>query len=104
MTQTKGLQLGDLGIPLEAEIFTDGKPWDGSAATSVQFFLEAPDGTVKTRTGHKSTTGQDGRFMYVLAAGDLDQIGDWRWQARIVTPSVERRTRRFLLRVSSNLA
>lgn len=60
-----------------------------SNATTIQFRFRKPAGTEVTRTGLLKTDGTDGKVYYVTAAGDLDEIGTWRYQVRIVLDSGE---------------
>lgn len=98
-------QFGDIGLRLEVQLVDEeGLPLDLSLATLVEFKLEPPDlsGT-KLRTGAKLTDGSDGVVFYATAAGDLDKIGAWRWQAHVVGPNLDRWTHTFALAVEGNL-
>lgn len=53
---------------------------DISTASSKNFYLKKPDGTVLTKTALFTTTGTDGGLYYVLAAGDIDADGGWKFQ------------------------
>jgi len=57
---------------------------DVSSATSLQLVFSAPDGTSSTKTATLNTDGTDGKIKYTTVDGDLDQVGTWRLQARVV--------------------
>jgi len=103
----QGLQVNDYGIPLEIQFELGGKPIDFSAdpPLDIKFYLDQPDGTgALTRTGVLSTDGQDGKVKYVIAPGDLTKFGAWRFQARVVTGTLRKYSRKFPLDVASDLA
>jgi hypothetical protein len=46
-----------------------------------------PDGAVVEKTAVFSTDGSDGKIRYITVDGDLDAIGKWKIQARVVMPT-----------------
>jgi hypothetical protein len=67
----------------------DGATVDLSSATLIRFIFEKPDGTLLTVNGEKATDGTDGKVKYVVQAGDLSQVGLWRYQTLITLPFAE---------------
>lgn len=99
-----GLQMNDYGIPLEVDFELGGQPLDLSDATLIQCILDQPDGTgTITRTGAVVTDGSDGKVRYILADGDLTKFGMWRFQFKVVTPTMRKFSRKFELNVESDL-
>lgn len=75
----------DFGVDITLTV-TDAacNPVDISAATTKEFELEKPDGTIVTVTAAFVTTGVDGKLRYSVAAGVLDVVGTWSARAHIV--------------------
>lgn len=57
---------------------------DVSSASVVQFRFRKPSGTEATKTGALKTTGTDGKVTYTTVANDLDEVGVWQYQVRVV--------------------
>lgn len=60
-----------------------GNAVDLSAATALQFWLLAPDGTVRPMPAALVTNGLDGLIQHVTTAQDLNEAGLWRIQAQV---------------------
>ncbi len=58
-----------------------------SDATTKQIKFTAPDDTEATQTAVFTDDGSDGEIEYVTEAGDLDQAGRWKYQAKVIGPS-----------------
>lgn len=79
------VRLGDIGTDFEFTIKNqDGTAQDISAATTKQIIFKKPDLTTSTKTAVLVNTGTDGKMKYKTISGDLDQIGAWSVQARVV--------------------
>jgi hypothetical protein len=61
----------------------DGNPVDLSAATSLQLWVQAPDGTPVPLPAAFGSNGLDGVLVYTTSAEDLTQDGLWRVQAAV---------------------
>jgi hypothetical protein len=59
---------------------------DISTATVKQIIIDKPDGTNLTKGANFVTDGKDGKLYYLTVAGDFDQAGTYRTQAKIVMP------------------
>ena len=57
---------------------------DISTASTKQLILEKPDGTTATETLSFLTDGSDGKVYYDFVLDDLDQVGSWGYQVKIV--------------------
>ena len=76
---------------------------DISSASTTELILKSPSGVSKTKTATFATDGTDGVIEYVTVDGDLDEIGTWRLQAKIVIGSSTWRTDVGTFRVFENL-
>lgn len=76
---------------------------DVSLATSKYFYFEKPSGSMLTKNGNFTTDGSDGYIEYVIASGELDEVGIWSVQCHVITPSGSWRTNIPEFRVEKNL-
>ena len=76
---------------------------DVSLATAKYFYFEKPSGELMTRNGNFTTDGSDGYIEYIIASGELDEIGLWSVQCHVVTPSGNWRTNIPEFKVERNL-
>ena len=75
----------DVGTKFQAVIKDqNGTIVDVSSATTKELIFKAPSGEVKTFEAENVDDGTDGEIEYTTEAGDIDEPGDWMWQARIV--------------------
>ena len=80
----------DIGTKFRATIKDqNGKIVDVSDATTLELIFKAPSGKVKTFDAEKVNDGVDGEIEYATKAGDINEAGDWQWQARVVIGGVE---------------
>lgn len=78
----------DIGVELLVTLTnSSGTAFDVSTATTIQFKFRKPSGTEISRTGVLDSGGTDGKVRYVTIEDDLDEIGIWRYQVRIVLAS-----------------
>lgn len=70
----------------------DNTVWDISAATTIQIKFEKPSGSTAIKTASYTTDGTDGKMEYVSVSGDLDEVGEWQVQGRVVSGSQDLRT------------
>lgn len=85
MAVTDKIRVGAYGFTLEADLLLDGVPADISGAILLQIRFERPDGSTFTRTAALGSTGLDGKVVYLVLAGDLNQAGSWRYQFTVNT-------------------
>lgn len=84
------IRLGDIGTVFEITIQDNGTVVDISEATTQEIIFKKPDvDTVVVKATSFVTDGSDGKIKYTVASGDLDVIGKWQIQARIVLPGGE---------------
>lgn len=76
---------------------------DISSASTVELILKSPSGVSKTKTASFTTDGTDGKIQYITVDGDLDEIGTWRIQSKVVIGSGTWRTDVGVFRVYENL-
>ena len=101
------VHLGDIGTVFRATIndCSNGTqtPLDVSSATTLELFFKKPSGTVVTQTAVLTTDGTDGQIEYVTISGDLDEVGNWMLQARVVMAGGDWRSDIGQFRVYANL-
>jgi hypothetical protein len=56
---------------------------DVSAYTTKEFIFTKPNGEALTKAAQFETDGEDGVLTYVVANGDINQVGMWEARARI---------------------
>jgi hypothetical protein len=86
-----------------AVVDEEGDPVDVSSATKT-VYLKKPTGAVLEKAGVNDTTGTDGLMKYVTQSGDLDTLGSWEIQGKVVIGSAEWRTKVGQFVVHPNLA
>lgn len=103
MTSLEPFRLGAWGFVLEEQLFVDGQPADISGATLLEVRFERPDSTVFHKTATLITTGADGRVGYLVAQGDIDQAGPWRYQFVVDAPSFGFPLEKHTLSIGTNI-
>lgn len=79
------IHVNDIGTVFRVEIKNAaGAVVNISGATSKNIYFQKPDGTVVTETASFTTDGTDGLIQYATLAADLDQVGLWNYQAKVV--------------------
>ena len=78
------IHYADIGTAFEITLQDDSTVVNISAATTKQIIFQKPDGTTVTETADFVTDGTDGKIQYVIASGDLDTVGTWSIQAKII--------------------
>ena len=74
----------DIGTKFRAVIKDqNGKIVDVSGATTLKLIFKAPSGKVKEFDAVKVKSGADGEIEYATVAGNINEAGDWQWQARV---------------------
>ena len=75
----------DIGTIFRVQIINaSGTVVDISGASSKNIYFQKPDGTDITQAGSLTTDGTDGLLQYATIAADLDQVGLWSYQAKVV--------------------
>ncbi len=94
----------DVGTVFEREIKDGATVIDISSASSMQIIFQKPDdGAFITKTAVFTSDGTDGKLRYVTVSNDLDEIGVWQWQAKIVITGGEWKTDILDFQVHENL-
>lgn len=79
---------GDKGTKFLVTIKDGTSAVNISDATTKQIYFQKPGGTDVANTASFETTGVDGKINYVVSSSsEINEIGVWKIQARIVTPS-----------------
>lgn len=89
-------RLNDIGTVFRMTITkeSDASALDISAATTRQIYFKKPSGEVDTRTATLSGSGTDGRMQYATVDGDLDEVGQWEIQGKVVIGTQTFKTKR----------
>ena len=75
----------DIGTKFRAVIKDqNGKIVDVSSASTLELIFKAPSGKVDTFVATKVNPGSNGEIEYKTKAGEVNEAGDWEWQARVV--------------------
>jgi len=98
------LRVGDIGVIIERTIKDqDGNIVDVSAASTKEIIFVKPNNAKLTKAAAFSTNGTDGKIKYVTVSGDLDGVGDWKIQGRVILAAGEWRTDIAVRHVYENL-
>ena len=77
------IHVDDVGTKFLITIKEDSAIVDISSATALSIFIKKPNDTVLARVGTLHTDGTDGKMYYDIAAGDLDEAGQYKLQGRV---------------------
>ena len=84
------IRYGDIGTIFRGTFYDEaGAIQSISDATSKYMIFRKPGGTVVWKTGSFFTDGSDGKLQYTTVSGDLNEVGKWQLQPRVITPSGE---------------
>ena len=79
------IHVGDIGLVIRVTIEDDGSVVDVSSATTKDFYLKRPDGSLLGPLATTFTTdGTDGQIEYATVSGDLSLAGLYDVQVIIV--------------------
>ena len=81
------IHVDDIGTRFSLTIQESGSGVDVSSASTISVIFRKPDDEVIVRSGVKLTDGTDGKVYYDTVAGDLDEAGHYKLQAKIVLAS-----------------
>jgi hypothetical protein len=97
------IHVNDVGTRFLATIKDDGVVVDISAASSITMVFKKPDDEIVNKTGTTLTDGTDGKVYYDTLAGDLDEAGHYKLQAKVVLTSGTYYTDIYTFQVHCNL-
>ena len=81
MTDT--INIDDIGTDLQITVTESDVAVDISTSTLQEIILKKPDGTEVTKTASFINAGADGKIHYITLTGDIDQVGQWSYRAKI---------------------
>ena len=81
------IHVGNIGTRFSLTIEESGSGVDVSSASSISVIFRKPDDEVIVRTGSLLSDGTDGKIYYDTIAGDLDEAGHYKVQAKIALPA-----------------
>ena len=97
------IHVNDVGTKFLATIKDDGTVVDISSATSITMIFKKPDDEVVQKTGTLNGDGTDGKVYYTTIAGDLDEAGLYKLQAKVVLSTGTYYTDIYSFKVHCNL-
>ena len=78
---TCGIHQNDIGTEIRVQINDcNNNALDISAADTKVIVFKKPNGESISRAASFVTNGSDGLLYYIIADGDLDQVGSWKIQ------------------------
>jgi hypothetical protein len=77
----------DIGTELRITITDDGVAVDLSTATTLEYLIRKPDGSLLTVNADLYTDGTDGILTYTTVDGDTDIAGLYKIQAKVTIGS-----------------
>src|SRR5687767_13585106 len=79
------VHLNDFGTIFQFEIKDeDDAVVDVSTATTREIVFKKLTGDILSKTASLVNAGTDGLVKYVIASGDIDTVGQWRVQGRVI--------------------
>jgi len=79
-----------INVPFEVECREQGEPLDISGSTTEDIILEKPKSKEKlTLAGAYVNSGTDGRLIARSATDDINEVGEWRIYAHVITGSYD---------------
>lgn len=72
-----------IGTAFKATIKEDGVALDVSGVSTKAIDFKKPDGTVVSKTASFVTDGTDGQIEYVTVNGDLNVVGEWKFEGYV---------------------
>lgn len=98
------IHLDDYGTRFIFTIYDeDTAIYDISAADSFALIFVDPNNIKKTKIPSLYTDGTDGKIQYIIASGDLDTIGTWRYQVIVYEDSARYYSDIGTFKVNENL-
>ena len=95
--------VGDAGTVIDITVKENGVAKDISNATTKEFRLRRPDGSVLKKTVAFKTDGTNGILTYTSIATDFNERAGYTWQVFYITPSGSWHTTRVKFNVEWNL-
>ena len=74
----------DVGTKFLVTIYDDSSVVNVSGASTKQIIFKKPDGTKLTKSAAFNSDGTDGKIYYTAVTDDLDEIGTYEIQGKVV--------------------
>jgi len=78
------IHLNDIGTRFEVTILNEGAAYDISGASTKQILFKKSNGNTFAKDADFVTDGTDGKIDYFSVDGDLDLVGVWCIQAKVI--------------------
>lgn len=99
----QNIHVDDYGWAGRLRLVQDKQVQNISSFTTRQFIFKPPTGAVKVKTAAFDTDGANGILKYVIESGVLDQVGEWKVQARVAKSGAEITSDEITFTVNSRL-
>ena len=78
------IHINDVGTQFLVTVTDGTSAVDISSATTKQLIFKKPSGAKLTKAAAFNTDGTDGKIRYNVAADDLDEVGSYKLQGKVV--------------------
>ena len=78
------IHVNDVGTQFLVTVTDGSSAVDISSATTKELIIKKPSGTKLTKATAFSTDGTDGKIYYTVVADDLDEVGTYEIQGKVV--------------------
>lgn len=82
------LRQNAVDVQIEITVVEDTTAVNISSASTKQYIIQKPSGTIVTKEADFVNSGTDGKLKYITIAGDLDELGRYLVQVNLVVPGV----------------
>lgn len=81
------IHVNDIGTAFEVTLEDCGTVVDLTGVISIEYNFTDPQGNNEVKSGALLTDGTDGKVVYTLQSGDLDEAGIWKLQVKVQLPT-----------------
>ncbi len=78
------IHLDDVGTKFLVTVKDGSSVVDISSAGTKQILIKKPSGTKLTKTATFNSDGTDGKMYYTIIADDLDEVGTYQLQGKVI--------------------
>ena len=97
------IHLDDIGTKFLLTVKDGDAAVDISSASTKQIIIKKPSGTVLTKNASFETDGTNGQINYTIIATDLDEVGTYQLQGKVIITDGTFRTDITKFKVHRNL-
>lgn len=78
------IHLDDIGTKFLLTVKDGSSAVDVSSASTKQIIIKKPTGTTLTKAAAFNSDGTDGKLSYTIISGDLDEVGTYQLQGKVI--------------------